>query len=95
MTTGQPYTPSMGEARGRYSDGAHHQGAPEPYPGAHLDAWDRFIAQVRRDAARDALDGFAQEVDANGSWWPGTGPHSPRARAALDYRDTHYPEETR
>ena len=56
--------------------------------------FDRFLARVRRDAAREALDGLAQEVDANGSWWPGTDPHSPRARAALNYRDAHYPEES-
>ena len=63
MTAEQPYTPSMEAARGRYSDGATYQGVPEPYPGAHLDAWDRFIAQVKREAGRAAMLAFVEEAE--------------------------------
>ena len=45
-------------------------------------AWDEWIARVRRDAAREALDGLAvtyRDVSTLG---------------ILQYRDTHYPEET-
>ena len=44
--------------------------------------FDRFIAKVKRDAAREALDGLAvtyRDVSTLG---------------ILQYRDTHYPEET-
>ena len=60
-------------------------------------AWDEWIARVKRDAAREALDGLAREAlgvaggnDENASAWV--------SRAvqgwAEEYRDTHYPEET-
>ena len=45
-------------------------------------AWDEWIARVKRDAARAALDGLAvtyRDVSTLG---------------ILQYRDTHYPEET-
>ena len=45
-------------------------------------AWDEWIARVKRDAAREALDGLAvtyRDVSTLG---------------ILQYRDTHYPEET-
>ena len=42
-------------------------------------AWDEWIARVRRDAAREALDGLAENYE-----------HDAFIRT---YRDTHYPEE--
>ena len=45
-------------------------------------AWDEWIARIKRDAAREALDGLAvtyRDVSTLG---------------ILQYRDTHYPEET-
>jgi hypothetical protein len=54
------YVPSDDQVRGRYSDGAHIQGADDD----HLAAFDAWLAQVRRDAAREALDGLAKaELD--------------------------------
>ena len=42
--------------------------------------FDRFLARVRRDAAREALDGLAEQYE-----------HDAYIRA---YRNAHYPEET-
>ena len=46
-------------------------------------AFDRFLARVKRDAAREALDGFGAE-------WDGLDLRHPR-EAALDYADHNYP----
>lgn len=47
--------------------------------------WDEWIARVRRDAAREALDGLAEQFN---NWAEATAEESARI-----YRDTHYPEE--
>lgn len=57
--------------------------------------FDRFLASVRRDAAREALDGLAAEaregiVNRETVWGHGQS----IASAAETYRDAHYPEET-
>ena len=57
-------------------------------------AWDEWVARVRRDAAREALDGAAAHIDSRSSWLAGIEMHSPKARDVLDYRDTRYPTET-
>ena len=49
-------------------------------------AWDEWIARVRRDAAREALDGLADQFN---NWAEVAAEESARI-----YRDTHYPEET-
>lgn len=55
---------------------------------AASEEWDRFIAQVRRDAAREALDGYAETLDAL------TAPFRHlEADRVRHYRDTHYPED--
>ena len=58
---------------------------------------DRYIARVRRDAAREALDGLARE--SMGAFKSPLAPPDPRSWAEMAgavewYRDTHYPEET-
>lgn len=47
--------------------------------------WDEWIARVRRDAAREALDGLADQFN---NWAEATAEESART-----WRDTHYPEE--
>ena len=45
-----------------------------------------FLARIRRDAAREALDGLADQLN---NWAEVAAEESARI-----YRDTHYPEET-
>lgn len=52
-------------------------------------AWDEWIARVRRDAAREALDGVVDDVRAD---WHRS--HHWVTQLIEEYRDTHYPEET-
>ena len=49
-------------------------------------AWDEWIARVRRDAAREALDGLAIDLAVTSGYT--------EAEEVRDYRDAHYPEET-
>ena len=51
------------------------------------DAWAAFLARVRRDAAREALDGLAIDLAVTSGYT--------EAEEVRDYRDAHYPEETR
>ena len=52
--------------------------------------FDRFLARVRRDAAREALIGAEQYIRANMDE-----PYGDRAATRVaDYARTHYPEET-
>lgn len=53
------------------------------YRHVRVDEMKRGLARVRRDAAREALDGLVEKY----------GYLVDRTRIA-DYRDTHYPEET-
>ena len=85
MTADEQYVPSEDEMRHAYwltrmLD--HH---------AALDAaFDRFLARVRRDAARDAMEDLASDFDLMGS--QEDGPEVARwIRAVID---TEYPEET-
>ena len=48
--------------------------------------FDRFLARVRRDAAREALDGLAIDLAVTSGYT--------EAEEVRDYRDAHYPEET-
>ena len=68
---------------------------PPDYAGAQFD---RFLARVRRDAAREALDGLiawhrenAQDAETPAPIRRGI---AVMADEAQRYRDTHYPEET-
>lgn len=56
--------------------------------------FDRFLARVRRDAAREALDGLAEHIDLTASQFLGIRVGSQKAQDVRDYRDEHYPEET-
>ena len=47
-------------------------------------AWDAFLARVRRDAAREALDGLAIGLAVTSGYT--------EAEEVRDYRDAHYPE---
>lgn len=74
----------------------------EPHPGDPSAEFDRFLARVRRDAARDALDGLArQEEEAFLHLHVNDAPISAAAAqyarsAAEAYKHEHYPtpEET-
>ena len=56
MTTDDKYVPDEGQVRAWCREGTGD------YPDV-MDEWlDRFLARVRRDAAREALDGLADEV---------------------------------
>ena len=59
--------------------------------------FDRFLARVRRDAAREALDG-AEEYALRRHEMSGYALRADGWRfasdAVRDYRDTHYPEES-
>ena len=88
--TADEYVPSEEEMyqayrRNRLLD--HHQDVEA--------AFDRFLARVRRDAAREALDGLI----AASNWESDRAPEPYRYRfgkvvsVAAVYRDTHYPEE--
>lgn len=58
------------------------------------DAARAFLARVRRDAAREALDGLAEHIDWTASRLLGVRVGSQKAQDVRDYRDEHYPEET-
>ena len=54
MTTDEQYVPDEGQVRAWCREGVGD------YPDV-MDEWlDRFLARVRRDAAREALDGYAK-----------------------------------
>ena len=59
-------------------------------------AWDEWIARVKRDAAREALDGLAEHIDWTASQFLGVRVGSQKAQDVRTYRDTNYPtpEET-
>ena len=63
-------------------------------------AFDRFLARVRRDAAREALDGLINECRteheeaATNNRVGGMALELHAQQVAMNYRDTHYPEET-
>lgn len=85
MDSNQTCTLHTGQVRGRYGDGATCQGVEVAYLDEHLDAFDAWLAGVKRDAAREALDGYIRwEVDGD------------VADDIEAWRDAHYPtpEET-
>lgn len=94
MTTDDQYVPDEMDARGCFLDGA---------AGAFVrEDWEAFLARVRRDAAREALDGLArQEEEAFLHLHVNDAPISAAAAqyarsAAEAYKHEHYPtpEET-
>ena len=88
MTTDEQYVPSEDEMRHAYwlTRMLDHHAAV----GA---AFDRFLARVRRDAAREALDGLiADKAHMTVLLHAENGGNVEDVLA--HYRDTHYPEET-
>lgn len=86
------YTPSEDDVRAWCREGTGD------YPDV-MDAWiTRFLARVRRDAAREALDGFERVCDKVADRFrAGDSKINVRQREraaefAAHYRDTHYPE---
>ena len=87
MTTNE-YVPSEDlviEAWKRYS-GAQDAKHARLSDGDAGDEAQRFLARVRRDAAREALDGLAIDLAVTSG--------DTEAEEVRDYRDAHYPEET-
>ena len=85
MTNDEQYAPSEDEMRHAYwlTRMLDHHAAVDA-------AFDRFLARVRRDAAREAMEGLASDFDLMGS--QEDGPEVARwIRAVID---TEYPEET-
>ena len=80
MTTDEQYVPSEDEMRHAYwlTRLLDHHAAVDA-------AFDRFLARVRRDAAREALNGLARNLAATSG--------DTEAEEVRDYRDAHYPEE--
>lgn len=67
-------------------------GEPLDISPERFEAW---LARVRRDAAREALNGLARAMMDTPGIGPGTKTHRARMRVdVVTYRDTHYPEET-
>ena len=88
--TADEYVPDEEQVRAWCREGAGD------YPDV-MDEWiTRFLSRVKRDAAREALDGLAQQemVRASGQMPLGKTIATHVAESALTYRDTHYPEET-
>ena len=93
------YTPSVDEMR---ADFVHERTRrfDEYQAGRSLESeeahygeqFDRFLARVRRDAARSALDGLAATHDAQVLADFGIRNSSRIGQEARIYRDTHYPE---
>ena len=87
MTNDDQYVPGDGDMRWQYvvkrmDDGATRTHAEQEYT-RWLAAHD---ARVRRDAAREALNGLAIDLAV-------TSGHT-EAEEVRDYRDAHYPEES-
>ena len=94
MTTDERYVPGDDQVRGRYCDGTYRQ-TGRTTEGDDFDAW---LARVRRDAAREALDGLMHrfELEQGRAASLGRGLDAQRAKlsrlTAETYRDSHYPE---
>ena len=85
-TSDEQYVPSEKAVRRAYTH--YYDPATIRCPDTEQE-FDRFLARVRRDAAREALDGLAEDVRAE---WDRE--HRWVASAVGAFRDNHYPEET-
>ena len=81
------YVPTDDQVRGRYCDGTYVQ-TGHTAEGDEFDAW---LDRVKRDAAREALDGLADEVTHVN--WDLDGPAF--ALRVRRFKNHNYPEETR
>lgn len=97
MSTDVPFTPHADSIQTAWVLMCQQSRITTQPPVDELEAeFNRFIAKVRRDAAREALDGLARRFEAQGdgadmadqwAWeW--------HAQSEVEaYRDAHYPEE--
>ena len=85
MTNDEQYVPDEMDARGCFLDGA---------AGAFIrEDWEAFLARVRRDAARGAIDGLiADRAHMTVLLHAETG--GDVEGVLTNYRDTFHPEET-
>ena len=91
MNNNEQYVPDEEQVRAWCREGT------SDYPDV-MDEWlDRFLARIRRDAAREALDG-AEKYALRRREMAGYALRADGWRfasdAVRDYRDTHYPEES-
>ena len=97
------YAPSEAHFRDYYVGGRSEYDPEYTDDMAARRDWGTFLARVRRDAARDALDGLVQTFQWGG--WSDTLKRGSQPADLMgnanrvtgwmrDYRDTHYPEET-
>ena len=92
MTTDDQYVPSEKAVRRAYT---HYYDPAIIRRSDTEQEFDRFLARVRRDAAREALNGLARAMMDTPGIGPGTKTHRARMRVdVVTYRDAHYPEET-
>lgn len=92
------YTPTLDEAKGYYLGGRAMLAQHPPHPREGEAEFDRFLARVRRDAAREALDGLMHrfELEQGHAASLNRGLDAQRAKLSRltteTYRDTRYPE---
>ena len=88
MTTDERYVPSEDEMRHAYwlTRMLDHHAAVDA-------AFDRFLARVRRDAAREALDGLLADKAHMAALLRAENGGNVED-VLTHYRDTHYPEES-
>ena len=97
MTTDDQYVPSEDDVRARYVfAGLPDRATSDQIARARdreVPEFDRFLARVRRDAARGAIDGLIADRAHMAALL-----HAENGGNVEDvlahYRDTHYPEET-
>ena len=92
--TDQPFTPHADSIQTAWVLMCQQSRIATQPPVEELEAeFDRFIAKVKRDAARAALDGLADDQEQFAREIPAFGGQAHRlAGAARSYRDRHYPE---
>lgn len=94
------YTPSDEDMRWQYVVKRMHDGATRTHAEQEYTRWlAAHDARVRRDAAREALDGLAREAAGVAEAANAAKRDKPWVARTVqgwaeDYRDTHYPEET-
>ena len=87
MSTDDPFTPHADSIQTAWVLMCQQSRVATQPPVEELEAeFDRFLARVRRDAAREALDGLAIDLAVTSGYT--------EAEEVRDYRDAHYPEET-
>ena len=88
MTTNDDqYVPTDGPVRYQYVVNRMREGATRTHAEREYTRWlAAHDARVRRDAAREALDGLAIDLAVTSGYT--------EAEEVRDYRDAHYPEET-